>query len=137
MKVPIRCVYFTAPLGLCKHNDAVRASNPNLVCIPRSVVLECYFNNNHLDRSPNHCIVFPDSFLLYLTVYRTPSPVPFFPLLHSMTLPGDFVNHSSQRDLRILYESISTLKGVKNRRRYGLSIGSDWCSLFFFFLTLA
>lgn len=28
--VPIRCVYFTAPAALCKHNDAVRALNETL-----------------------------------------------------------------------------------------------------------
>ncbi|KAL8996407.1 MAG: hypothetical protein Q9169_004055 [Polycauliona sp. 2 TL-2023] len=25
MKIPVRCVYFTAPAKLCEHNDAVRA----------------------------------------------------------------------------------------------------------------
>ncbi|KAL1968857.1 hypothetical protein VTN77DRAFT_1218 [Rasamsonia byssochlamydoides] len=30
LKVPIRCVYFTAPPALCRHNNAVRAANPSL-----------------------------------------------------------------------------------------------------------
>jgi bifunctional polynucleotide phosphatase/kinase len=29
--VPIRCVYFTSPSDLCKHNNAVRAANRALV----------------------------------------------------------------------------------------------------------
>ncbi|KAK2763909.1 hypothetical protein FQN54_009528 [Arachnomyces sp. PD_36] len=29
-KIPIRCIYFTASQKLCKHNDAVRASNPKM-----------------------------------------------------------------------------------------------------------
>ncbi|GAM38961.1 hypothetical protein TCE0_034r10115 [Talaromyces pinophilus] len=29
-KIPIRCIYFTSPPNLCRHNDAVRASNPSL-----------------------------------------------------------------------------------------------------------
>ncbi|QKX56269.1 uncharacterized protein TRUGW13939_03370 [Talaromyces rugulosus] len=29
-KIPIRCIYFTSPPALCKHNDAVRAANPLL-----------------------------------------------------------------------------------------------------------
>lgn len=33
LKVPIRCVYFTAPPALCRHNDAVRAANPSLVSL--------------------------------------------------------------------------------------------------------
>jgi bifunctional polynucleotide phosphatase/kinase len=31
LKIPIRCIFFTAAPALCKHNDAVRAANPNLV----------------------------------------------------------------------------------------------------------
>ena len=31
--VPIRCVRFTASSHLAEHNDAVRAMNPNIVCI--------------------------------------------------------------------------------------------------------
>ncbi|KAL2013806.1 hypothetical protein VTN00DRAFT_1331 [Thermoascus crustaceus] len=30
LKIPIRCVYFTAPVQLCRHNDAVRAANRDL-----------------------------------------------------------------------------------------------------------
>lgn len=30
-KIPARCVHFTAPAALCRHNDAVRAANPSLV----------------------------------------------------------------------------------------------------------
>lgn len=30
LKLPIRCVYFTAPPELCRHNDAVRAANRDL-----------------------------------------------------------------------------------------------------------
>lgn len=26
--MPIRCLHFTAPVALCRHNDAVRALNP-------------------------------------------------------------------------------------------------------------
>ncbi|KAL1996975.1 hypothetical protein VTN49DRAFT_7840 [Thermomyces lanuginosus] len=29
-KIPARCVHFTAPAALCRHNDAVRAANPSL-----------------------------------------------------------------------------------------------------------
>ncbi len=32
--VPIRCVRFTASSRLAEHNDAVRALNPEIVCIP-------------------------------------------------------------------------------------------------------
>jgi len=45
MKVPIRCVYFTAPLGLCKHNDAVRASNPNLNPESRTILPTIAFHD--------------------------------------------------------------------------------------------
>lgn len=31
LRVPIRCVYFDVPIELCRHNNAVRASNPSLV----------------------------------------------------------------------------------------------------------
>lgn len=37
LKIPIRCIYFTSPPNLCRHNDAVRASNPSLVSLPPSL----------------------------------------------------------------------------------------------------
>src|SRR6266536_3449576 len=35
LKVPIRCVHFTAPAALCEHNNAFRALNPDLLCHPQ------------------------------------------------------------------------------------------------------
>lgn len=30
--VPIRCIYFSTPAKICRHNNAVRAANSNIVC---------------------------------------------------------------------------------------------------------
>lgn len=35
--IPIRCVYLTAPLHICQHNDAVRAFGGDIVCIGPSL----------------------------------------------------------------------------------------------------
>jgi bifunctional polynucleotide phosphatase/kinase len=35
LKIPIRCIHFTAPAALCEHNNAFRALNPDMVCHPQ------------------------------------------------------------------------------------------------------
>jgi len=34
VSVPIRCIYFSTPAKICRHNNAVRAANSTVVCDP-------------------------------------------------------------------------------------------------------
>lgn len=96
LKVPIRCVYFTAPPALCRHNDAVRAANPSLVS------LHMQEQNRKKKKENPACLPLPhDS---NPSIDRTPNPAAPSPAWPLPTLRAASASPSSLRALRTLSE---------------------------------
>lgn len=103
LNVPIRCVHFLSPPELCRHNDAVRAANKELVGV---------------------CLVLSRSSRV-LTRRRTPNPDSLCRASRSVTLDVASGNRLWTRALRISPLSSSSSGVPRRRKMSGASTGSE------------
>lgn len=104
LKIPIRCIYFPASPELCRHNNAVRAANRDLVCLFCKPLL-CWPATNK--------------------VCRTPNPAPLSPASPLGISPGGSASLRPPRDSRTWFASSFGSAGMNRPGGYGDSTGSE------------